>query len=171
MHWSSTLPRRRKRENRPMTQPSQSIRIRRRMPAPREIVYKAWTTAEGFRHWMCPGDVESAKAELDVRVGGTFRIVMRSPTTVHVHTGVYQVVDPPNKLVFTWNADDHPLTRVIVEFVDHGLESEIVLTHEDFSSPDIAKRYEKGWRTIADKLAAHLVKRSPGEMNSATTGA
>ena len=136
----------------------ESIRVRRRMPARRDVVYEAWTTPDGFRHWMCPGDVISAQAELDVHVGGSFRIVMKSPTAEHVHTGIYQVVEPPAKLVFTWHASNHPPTRVIVEFIDLGNESEIVITHEDFTIPDVAKRYEGGWSMIADKLATHLAK-------------
>jgi uncharacterized protein YndB with AHSA1/START domain len=141
-----------------MSNPADSTRIqvRRRMPAPREIVYEAWTNASEFRHWMCPGDVVSAEATLDVRVGGAFRIVMKSKTAEHVHTGTYQIVDPPAKLVFTWMASNHPPTLVTVEFLDHGEESELLITHERFTLGDIAKRYESGWGTIADKLAAHL---------------
>ena len=143
-----------------MPNPAESVRVRRRMPAPRDVVYEAWTTAEGFRHWMCPGDVLSTEATLDLRVGGAFRIVMKSNTAEHVHTGIYQVVEPPAKLAFTWNARNHPPTRVTVEFIDHGDESEIVITHEDFTIPDVAKRYESGWGTIAEKLAVHLAKQS-----------
>ena len=145
-----------------MPSPAETIRIRRRMPAPRDVVYEAWTTPEGFRHWMCPGDVVSAEAILDVRVGGTYRIVMKGETGEHVHTGIYQIVEPPAKLSFTWNASNHPPTRVTVEFLDHGdeNESEIVITHEEFIIHDVAKRYEGGWSTIAGKLAAHLSKAS-----------
>ena len=143
-----------------MPNPAEVVRVRRRMPASREIVYEAWTTAEGFRHWMCPGDVVSAAATLDVRVGGAFRIVMKSQNAEHVHTGVYQIVEPPAKLAFTWIASNHPPTRVTVEFLDLGVEneSEIVITHEDFTIPDVAKRYQGGWSTIAEKLAAYLAK-------------
>ena len=45
---------------------------RRRMPAPREIVFEAWIDPKGIHEWMCPGDVISAEATLDVRVGGSF---------------------------------------------------------------------------------------------------
>ena len=108
---------------------------------------------------MCPGDVISAEAELDVRVGGSFRLVMKSPSAEHVHTGIYQIVDPPTKLVFTWHAVNQSPTRVIVDFLDLGDESEIIITHEGFTISDVAKRYESGWSTIVDKLAAHLAKR------------
>jgi uncharacterized protein YndB with AHSA1/START domain len=93
-----------------------------------------------------------------VRVGGTFRIVMKSPTMDHVQTGTYEVVEPPAKLVFTWIGSNHPPTRVILELLDLGDESEIVITHEGFTIPDIAKRYESGWATIADKFAAYLAQ-------------
>jgi uncharacterized protein YndB with AHSA1/START domain len=145
-----------------MAKPTESMRVqvRRRMPAPRDVVYAAWTNPEGLRHWMCPGDVISAEAKLDLRVGGEFRIVMKSKTAEYVHTGTYQVVDPPAKLVFTWTAANHPPTLVTVEFLDHGAESELVLTHERFTDGDVAKRYEGGWATIAEKFAAYLNKQT-----------
>ncbi len=135
--------------------------IRRRMPAPREVVFEAWIDPEGIREWMCPGDVTSAEAVLDVRVGGSFRIVMKAPDKDHVHIGTYQVVEPPSKLVFTWSAEDNPsaMTLVTVEFFSQGDESELVITHEKFVQPDVAKRYEGGWGAIAEKFAGYLSRR------------
>jgi len=136
------------------------LSIRRRMPAPREVVFEAWIHPQGIREWMCPGDVVSAEASLDVRVGGSYRIVMKAKDRDHVHTGVYQVVEPPSKLVFTWSAAETPgeTTLVTVEFFPFGDESELVLTHERFPKAEVAKRYENGWGTIADKFAAYLAR-------------
>lgn len=133
---------------------------RRRMPAPREIVYDAWIDPEGLRQWMCPGDVISAEATLDVRVGGSFRITMKSATKVHEHVGTYQVVDRPSKLVFTWSGLENPaeITLVTVDFIPHGDESELVITHERFTDPAVAQRYEMGWGTIEKKFAEYLAK-------------
>jgi uncharacterized protein YndB with AHSA1/START domain len=135
---------------------------RRRMPAPREVVFDAWIDPEGIREWMCPGNATSAEATLDVRVGGSFRIVMKAPDRDHVQIGTYQVVERPSKLVFTWSTAENPgdVTLVTVEFVPHGNESELVLTHERFAQSDVAKRYENGWQTIADKFAAYLARGS-----------
>lgn len=142
------------------TEDTHRISIRRKMPAPREVVYGAWIDPQGLREWMCPGDVISAEAVLDVRVGGAYRIVMKSKERDHVHTGVYQVVEPNAKLVFTWTQEDNEAaTLVTVEFLAHGNESELVLTHERFIKPDLAKRYESGWGTIAGKLSSYLVYR------------
>ena len=110
-----------------MTNPTEGthrISIRRKMPAPREVVYEAWIDPQGIREWMCPGDVISAEAALDVRVGGSYRIVMKGKERDHVHTGVYQVVEPNAKLVFTWTREgDEVTTLVTVEFLAHGKES------------------------------------------------
>jgi uncharacterized protein YndB with AHSA1/START domain len=134
--------------------------IRRKMPAPREVVYEAWIDPQGLREWMCPGDVISAEAVLDVRVGGSYRIVMKGKERDHVHTGVYQVVEPNAKLVFTWTQDGNEvITLVTVEFLAQGNESELVLTHEHFAKADVAKRYESGWGTIAEKLSSYLLYR------------
>jgi len=134
------------------------IVVHRRIPAPREVVYEAWTDPQGLREWMCPGDVISAAATLDIRVGGSFRITMRSKERVHEHFGTYRIVAPPSKLSFTWSEVDNPneITLVTVEFIAHGNESELVIIHERFSKADIAQRYEMGWGTIASKFASHL---------------
>jgi len=135
--------------------------IRRRMPAPREVVFEAWIDPEGIREWMCPGNATSAEAILDVRVGGSFRIVMKAPDKDHVQIGTYQVVDPPSKLVFTWSSAENPtsMTLVTVEFFAHGDGSELVITHDQFAKTDTAKRYEGGWGTIAEKFAQYLSRK------------
>jgi uncharacterized protein YndB with AHSA1/START domain len=135
--------------------------VRRKMPAPRQVVYQAWIDPEGIREWMCPGDVVSAEAVMDVRAGGSYRIVMRTKDRVHEHTGTYQIVDPPAKLAFTWSGLENPaeITLVTVEFLDRGKESELVLTHERFTKLDVAERYEKGWGAIAEKFAAYLAEK------------
>jgi uncharacterized protein YndB with AHSA1/START domain len=135
--------------------------VRRRIPAPREIVYKAWIDPDGIREWMCPGDIVSAEAVLDVRVGGSFRIVMKSEDRVHEHAGTYQIVEPPGKLAFTWSGLENPaeITLVTVEFLARSDESELVITHERFTRADVAQRYETGWGAIAQKFAAYLADR------------
>jgi uncharacterized protein YndB with AHSA1/START domain len=135
------------------------LSIRRRMPASRDVVFEAWTDPHGLREWMCPGDTFAAEATLDLRVGGSYRIVMKSKTRDYVHTGVYQVVEPPSKLVFTWTREEDEVpTLVTVEFVALGDESELVLTHERFQDAEVMKRYQGGWGQIAEKFASYLGK-------------
>lgn len=136
------------------------VQVRRKIAAPREQVYQAWIDPEGLRQWMCPGDVISAEAALDVRVGGNFRITMRSRERVYEHVGTYRVVEPPAKLSFTWSGMDDPkeITLVTVEFLDHGDSCELVISHERLTKAEAAQRYEMGWGTIASKFGSYLTR-------------
>jgi uncharacterized protein YndB with AHSA1/START domain len=63
--------------------------VRKTIPASREEVFAAWIDPDSLRHWMCPGDILTAEAELDPRVGGAYRIVMKGRTGDYDHTGEY----------------------------------------------------------------------------------
>lgn len=132
--------------------------IRRIIPAPREDVFAAWLDPESIRYWMCPGETLEAEAQIDPRVGGSFRITMKHRAWTADHTGQYRVIEPPSKLVFTWisNSTDSLPTLVTVEFLARGDQCELVLTHERLPSPEALRSHEGGWRQIVDKLAEHL---------------
>ncbi|HLW46156.1 MAG TPA: SRPBCC domain-containing protein [bacterium] len=141
--------------------PPGTVVIRRVLPATREEVFAAWTDVESMREWMCPSDGHTAEAQLDPRVGGSYRIVMRDRAGVYEHTGEYLLVEPPAKLVFTWIAkstNNRP-TIVTVELFPHERGCELVLTHERLPEGEIEERHRGGWEHIADRLAAHLVRR------------
>ena len=56
---------------------------------------------------------------------------------VHKVNGIYRVVDPPNKLVYTWQWEGDPAeTQVTLEFLSRGTGTELVLTHEGFADGD-----------------------------------
>ncbi|ETW98874.1 MAG: hypothetical protein ETSY1_17095 [Candidatus Entotheonella factor] len=145
-----------------MTAPSteQTLRLVRWLPATPEAVFAAWTDAKSLQAWMCPDPVYSTTAELDVRVGGCFRIVMRHGEHETVHTGVYREVQPPERLVFTWvsTTTQHQTTLVTVELrpLDDG--TELVLTHEGFPDAEAAALHDNGWQSIAAKLVTHLAQ-------------
>jgi uncharacterized protein YndB with AHSA1/START domain len=132
--------------------------VRRVIPASREEVFAAWIDPESIRHWMCPGDTVTAEAQLDPRVGGAYRIVMKSPTRAYDHAGEYLVVDPPSKLAFTWisNGTDNRPTVVTVELFARGEECEVVLTHERLPNADAVQRHKGGWSQIVERLAEHF---------------
>ena len=143
-------------------EPRDRLVIRKVIPAPREEVFAAWIDPESIRDWMCPGDTVTAEARLDPRVGGSYRIVMKSPTREYNHTGEYLVVEPPAKLVFTWvsNSTGNQPTLVTVELFARGGACELVLTHERFTNAEAVRRHQGGWGQIVDKLAAYLAQRT-----------
>ncbi len=134
--------------------------IRKMIAASREEVFAAWLDPESIRHWMCPGHILTTEAQLDARVGGTFRIVMKGKTEDYEHTGEYRVIDRPAKLVFTWisKGTGYQPSLVTVQFFDRGGQTELVLTHERLPSAEAVQGHKAGWGEIADHLADHLAK-------------
>lgn len=122
--------------------------VRKVIPAPREEVFAAWIDPESLRDWMCPGDMLTADAQIDARVGGAFRIVMKDATRAVHHTGEYLILEPPSKLVFTWisNSTGNRPTLATVELFEHGDACEVVLTHDRFVDPDEVRRHTRGWQ-------------------------
>ena len=134
-----------------------TVRISKTMPARREDVFNAWLDADGMRHWMCPGDIRKTDAEIDARVGGKFRIVMHGEENDYEMTGEYVEIDPPHRLVFTWESNvTTGKSLLTLEFHESGDETELVLIHERLSDAETAGNYEKGWGDILEKLAQHV---------------
>jgi uncharacterized protein YndB with AHSA1/START domain len=147
--------------------------IRKLIPASREEVFAAWSDPAGMRYWMCPGDVILAEAQLDFRVGGRFRILMKGEREDYEHSGTYQEIEPPSKLSFTWISagTDLKTTLVTVQFFERDGGTELILTHERLPSADRVRRHLGGWAQIADRLAEHLQKsRSDTNTQSARRG-
>ena len=92
----------------PERQDGTAIRIERRFAAPAQAVFEAWTSAELLRRWYPPGaDWDTPVAEVDVRVGGKLRLVMRRPDgQAFGGGGEYLEIRPPERLVFTWRWDE-----------------------------------------------------------------
>ena len=133
-----------------------TLQLRRTFQAPRERVFRAWTTAEELKRWHAPAPNITSVAEVDLRVGGKYRIHMRAPDGAeHRAVGVYREIDPPKKLVFTWSWEGGYLsdTLVTVEFLDRGAATELVLTHELFPSDEARTQHASGWNAVFDKLA------------------
>jgi uncharacterized protein YndB with AHSA1/START domain len=53
--------------------------LERVVDVPPELVWAAWTTPEHVTHWFTPAPWKTVTCEIDLRPGGMFRTVMRSP--------------------------------------------------------------------------------------------
>jgi len=136
-----------------------SLTLKRRFNAPPEKVFSAWTQAEKIKRWFGPGQAGVLRAECDPRVGGRYRIVMRSPSgEEHDVSGVFREVVPNEKLVYTWAWRTMPEreSMVTVEFKRDGSETVLTLTHAQFADEDARDRHRQGWNGALDKLAAFL---------------
>ena len=135
-----------------------ALEIRRTIKAPRERVFQAWTQAEELKRWSAPAPANIAVAEVDLRVGGRYRITMRKPDGTEVRVGgVYRTIEPPKRLVYTWrweNAPEGSESLVTVEFREQGKATEVVLRHEGLTSMDDRQKHEHGWVGCLDNLEA-----------------
>jgi uncharacterized protein YndB with AHSA1/START domain len=138
----------------------ETLEVRRTFSAPPARVFEAWTTPEEVKLWAAPGPLDVPVAEVDLRVGGGYRIHMRDPDgKEHRVVGTYREVDPPRRLVYTWSWETDPTagdSLVTVEFHDRRGATEVVLRHEGL--PDAAKRdrHEVGWTGCLEKFAQIL---------------
>jgi uncharacterized protein YndB with AHSA1/START domain len=127
--------------------------VERVLAAGPDEVFDAWTTPSRMAAWMSP--VGAAEAEVDLRVGGSFRVVMVEARLEH--SGEYLEIDPPRRLVFTWIS---PFTGaepsvVTVEMLPHDDGTRVVLTHERLPE-DVVDGHRDGWRTMVGRLARVL---------------
>jgi uncharacterized protein YndB with AHSA1/START domain len=137
-----------------------TVKVRREIAAPAAELFDAWLDPEKLAAWMRPGDAQRASVKLDPRVGGEFEIVMYTPSGPVPHTGRYQVIERPRRLVFTWNsayAGQHG-SLVTVEFKPAGRGTEIVLTHEKLPNAEMADAHSKGWARILELMAESYAK-------------
>jgi uncharacterized protein YndB with AHSA1/START domain len=135
--------------------------VTRVIAAPRERVFQAWTDPEMVTRWFGGSPISHASAaELDLRVGGEFRIRFekrRGPEVWHC-VGTYLEVTPPERLVYTFGWEgpllsDVAESLVTVEFRDLERSTEIVLTHERNLTEEIRAFHLNGWSTSLEQLA------------------
>src|SRR5947208_3480729 len=82
---------------------------------------------------------------------------------VHGREHVCRLQARPLEDATAWMQEGNEVTTLVtVEFLARGGESELLLTHERFTQGDAAQRYQSGWGTIAQKLAAFLARTPAG---------
>jgi uncharacterized protein YndB with AHSA1/START domain len=137
-----------------------AIRIERTYAAPAIEVFEAWTSAELLRRWYPPGaDWDTPVAEVDLRVGGRLRLVMRSPDGEEVGGGgEYREITPPTRLVFTWAWDRSDVGEgvqlVEVDFSEHpDGTTTVVMTNRGLADERSRESHREGWEGSFDNLA------------------
>jgi uncharacterized protein YndB with AHSA1/START domain len=138
--------------------------LKRRLPAKPARVFKAISRAEELRHWMCPQDFTVASAMAELKIGGRFRIEMHSPDEeVFIVNGRYRVIDPPRRLVFTWEWEpEHTMagveTTVAIDLEADGDETLLTMTHTGLPNEEERSSHEWGWTGAYEKLRELVAK-------------
>jgi uncharacterized protein YndB with AHSA1/START domain len=147
------------------TQPTDtSLRVERTFDAPAEQVFDAWTNPEVLRRWWRADPTWSTPvAEVDLRVGGSYRISMLDPDGAVRLTvmGQYREVRRPERLVYSWQWEQEDGTPghaslVTVGFHADGERTKVVLVHSGLESASSSERHTHGWNGVLDQLQGHL---------------
>jgi uncharacterized protein YndB with AHSA1/START domain len=137
-----------------------TLRIERTFKAPVEAVFGAWTTEEVMRRWwQAERGWETTEAEVDLRVGGAVRVVMRDPVkdVEYGGGGRYTEIDPPARLAFTWIWDgDTRRTLIEIDFEETDGGTVVRFTHSGLWDEEAVRAHEEGWGNVLDALGREL---------------
>jgi uncharacterized protein YndB with AHSA1/START domain len=147
--------------------PELDLVLVREVDVPVELVWEAWTTPASVKQWFCPKPWTVTECEIDLRPGGVFRTVMRSPEGQEFpNTGCYLEIVPGRRLIFTdtllpgFRPSPKPFftAALILEPIPMGTRYTAMAIHAD---PDARKTHEdmgfhSGWGTVVDQLVAHI---------------
>ena len=137
-----------------------SLTLERHIKAPVERVFKAWTDGEALKRWFGPSDaMQVSIADVDLEVGGRYRIVMQEPGgEAHRVGGVYREIVPNERLVFTFAWESTPERQSVVTVVlkPAGNGTDLKLTHEQVLDEAARDRHAAGWSGSLERLARHL---------------
>lgn len=142
-----------------------TLRIRRTFAAPAGAVFDAWTSEEVMRRWFhAEHDWETTEAEVDLRIGGPLRVVMRNPQedVSYGGGGHYTEIAPPSRLAFTWVWDDEPDREQLIEvdFEEGDGTTTVLFTQIGLWDEEALRSHEGGWGRCFDNLERVLASKT-----------
>jgi uncharacterized protein YndB with AHSA1/START domain len=148
---------------------STSLHLERTYDATAEEVFDAWTNPEVLRRWWAAAPTwRTPVAEVDLRVGGSYRISMEDPETGAVHTvgGEYREVRRPERLAYSWcweqgGGGTGHVSTVTVDFLDEGGRTTVVLEHIGLATPESCEQHRHGWRGCMESLQTRIFATAP----------
>ena len=137
------------------------VRLARIFNFPPDVVFQAWIDPAQLVQWWGPKQFHVTHCELNINVGGNWRICMQSPQGMeHWVSGVYTEIVESKRLSFTWAWEREGVrgveTKVTIELRALQKKTELILTHQLFESSQAYAAHERGWLDSLDALAQIL---------------
>jgi uncharacterized protein YndB with AHSA1/START domain len=138
--------------------------ITRVFDAPRELVWKAWTDPSRAIAWWGPRAYPATSMQMDVRVGGTWRMCLTSVEDGRElwQHGEFREVEEPERLAFTfvWEEEGERGIEnlVTIDFEDRGGKTLMTFRHAPFLSAGERDGHAGGWSSTFDRLADLLAQ-------------
>lgn len=138
-----------------------TLEVRRAIRATPQRLFEAWTQPALLRQWWGPKGVACIDAQIDLRVGGAYRIANRFPDNrVLWIAGEFEQIEPPSLLVYTWRVEPQTTSeRVTVRFEPRGEVTDVVVRHECIADTSARDQHERGWLDCLEGLEALVTSR------------
>jgi uncharacterized protein YndB with AHSA1/START domain len=134
--------------------------VERLLPAPCDVVYHEWLSAEALTEWMCPRPARLREVELDPVVGGRYRFHIVEDGKEMIVVGTYLTLDRPHTIRFSWSCstwtDPTRQSIVTVELQPVGEDQTHMTIRHDLLPAGTIVNHLEGWKLIADQLAERL---------------
>lgn len=135
--------------------------------SPIEKVWQAWTQPELMKQWFCPLGMKAVEVDVDLRIGGAFRVVMDTNDALIqpppemgrflIATGNYRLIKKPRELVFSWAWEGQDETsQVSLTFSPKGEKTVLVLEHTGLKDENSRIFHEDGWIPTLENLSQLL---------------
>ena len=147
--------------NAPQGAAQHELIITRTFDAPRALVFRAWTQAEHMVRWMGPMNYTCISAKMDLRLGGAYRIGIRSPDgKEHWMRGIYQEIVEPERLAFSFSWEKEGEygreNTITITFSDEAGKTRMKFRQAFFETAENRDDHNKGWSSSFDNLAQYL---------------
>jgi uncharacterized protein YndB with AHSA1/START domain len=148
--------------------PKLDLIMEREVDVPVSLVWKVWTTPEHLKQWFCPRPWSVTRCEIDLRPGGIFSTMMRSPEGQEFpQVGCYLEIIENERLVFTdtllpgYRPSPTPFTTAVLELSPLGPERTRYVATAIHSSEDNRKKHEQmgfhdGWNKVASQMVEYI---------------
>ena len=142
------------------------LHLERVLAGPRELVFRMYAEPDLLAQWWGPNGYTAPSVELDVRVGGSYRIAMQPPEGDRFFlAGEFREVDLGTRLVYTFRwepADpDDRETVVVVSLRNRGGSTALTVDQEPFATDARRALHEQGWNESLDRLAELISNHDP----------
>jgi len=147
--------------------PERDLRLERVVELSPELIWAAWTEPHHLMHWFCPLPWQTVECEIDLRPGGMFRTVMRSPEGEdHPNAGCFLEIIPNRRLVWTdalgpgYRPASQPFMTGVIQLERRGEATLYTAIAKHSDEATMAKHremgFEVGWGIALDQLIAHM---------------
>lgn len=156
-----------------MTSPSytfdakRDLMLERVIDVPQQLVWRAWIQPEHVKHWFTPAPWVTTECEIDLRPGGMFRFVMRSPEGQNFpHIGCFLEIVENKKLVWTdtllpgYRPSENPFFTAMILLEAEGPRTKYTAIAQHKNEEDKLKHesmgFREGWGKCLDQLVDYV---------------